>query len=45
MKKAFLLVLTAVVLSSAATTPRQPLPKELQDGGGTEPPCLPCLNR
>jgi hypothetical protein len=29
-----------VTLTSAATTPRQPLiPKELKDGGGVEPPC------
>jgi hypothetical protein len=39
MKKLLLVAITFVTLTSATTTQRQPLSKELKDGGGGEPPC------
>jgi hypothetical protein len=42
MKKLFVLTLTALALVSTATPQSQQLPKTLKDGGGTEPPCIPC---
>jgi hypothetical protein len=42
MKKLFVLTLTALALASTAVPQSQQLPKALKDGGGTEPPCIPC---
>jgi hypothetical protein len=42
MKKLFVLALTVIALASTAVPQHQQLPQTLRDGGGTEPPCIPC---
>jgi hypothetical protein len=42
MKQLLLIALTAIALTSAATPQRQQSPQALKDGGGGEPPCIPC---
>lgn len=53
MKRSLFIAITLVTLTSAATQPpqasiaangkRQELPRELRDGGGSEPPCPPAI--